>query len=83
MDVTPSVMALNPIQLQLDDFCEFFTALGPLDGCSIPQVVQQTGSSVRLKAARPAKTSKAHKAHKAHKVHKAKQTRNHGHTARS
>ena len=82
MDVNPSVMALNPVQVQLfgglavsgvNGFCELITTLGP-DGCSLPQVVQQTGSGVRIasvkhvKHAKPAKhATKRHKARKSHK----------------
>ena len=93
-DVLPSVMALNPIQVQLFNpsgafpavvsgvggFCEFANAFVVFDGCSVPQVVQQTGSGVgiapiahskhviHIKRTKHVKhVSKHHKARKSHK----------------
>ena len=76
MDVAPSVMALNPVQIQLfhpggvfpevvsgvGGFCELNATIG-VDGCSVPHIVQQTGSGVRIKAVKQA--GKRHKKHKA------------------
>ena len=59
--IDPAVMASNPVQIQLDGpttvsgvsgFCELRTALGG-DGCSVPQVVEQTGSAVHIRGVGP------------------------------
>jgi len=45
----PSLVSLGPVQIELDSFCAFYTALENGDDCSEPQIVEATVTAAHLK----------------------------------